>query len=448
MDITKDEYETVVFEHDFQKKQLSEALEIVKKYILMNKRILVGGMAIDFCLRSKGSKLYPEFKLPDYDFLSPTFHIDAYTIGELISSQGISGVSVIRGMHASTMRVRVNFIAVADIGYIPQNIYDKIPTIQYQGYNVVHPKYQMIDQHRALSLPYENAPFETLINRFEKDMKRYSLLYEHFPITVDDTDDTDGKKTPTNTYKCPRELLKDNCLGGYPALCYWLAHAQTLGYKGKDSVKPIDILDDSIAVDIPVDMCFTIITDDFEKLLKNNAMEQPHKYYNSILDKVPRRILTKNNYELIDNLASMTCARHDETLDCYIANLQTIMCYLLTLLNIEGNTTATALYIQAKDLLDWACSQYINEKDTHKFMVFLPTSETYGCCNWTLSYELAHEDMISKMTNVPATYVVPKNAYPDRGKPIKKELFDFDPSKSDIYQIDGLECKEFSKKCS
>ena len=46
--IDKDEYESIIFEHDFQKETITAALDIVKKFIIVNKRILVGGMAI-FC---------------------------------------------------------------------------------------------------------------------------------------------------------------------------------------------------------------------------------------------------------------------------------------------------------------------------------------------------------------------------------------------------------------
>ena len=40
----------------------------------------------------------------------------------------------------------------------------------------------MIDQHRALSLPYENPPWEVVMHRWKKDAKRYDLLYSIYPL--------------------------------------------------------------------------------------------------------------------------------------------------------------------------------------------------------------------------------------------------------------------------
>ena len=152
-ELTKDDYETIVYQHDFQKDNMVKALNIVKQFIQNNKRILVGGMAIDIALRSKNSKLYPDNKFPDYDFYSPEFHIDAYKLGTILSKE-FDGISVIIAFHVSTMKVRLNFQEVADITYIPKNIYDTIPTITHMNFIVVHPHFQMIDQHRALSLTF------------------------------------------------------------------------------------------------------------------------------------------------------------------------------------------------------------------------------------------------------------------------------------------------------
>ncbi len=73
----------IVFNRHFQKDEILRALNIVKQFILKRKRILTGGMAIDFALKNKGKALYSDTKLPDYDFYSPQFHVDAYDIGML-----------------------------------------------------------------------------------------------------------------------------------------------------------------------------------------------------------------------------------------------------------------------------------------------------------------------------------------------------------------------------
>ena len=133
----KDLYEEAAFKRDFQYLDLQKAFDTVVDFLKKKKRILVGGMAIDYSLRTKGSKLYSDNKLPDYDFLSPEFHRDAYEIGSILSRMGISGVSIVRALHISTMKVRVNFVVIADITYVPKNIYDKIPVKTYKTMSCV-----------------------------------------------------------------------------------------------------------------------------------------------------------------------------------------------------------------------------------------------------------------------------------------------------------------------
>ena len=101
-------YKTIIFNTDSDKNMVLKALEIVKLFIIKNKRILVGGMSIDLALRKKGKQLYPDNTLPDYDFFSPEFHRDAYNIACELSGAGLNNISVINAYHASTMRVRSN----------------------------------------------------------------------------------------------------------------------------------------------------------------------------------------------------------------------------------------------------------------------------------------------------------------------------------------------------
>ena len=181
-----DDPEVILFNHNFQKDTLDKALDYVKDYIKKHKLILVGGQAIDYALRKKKSKLYDDNHLVDLDFYS-SYHVkDAYDIGEALSDMFPDGnVSVINALHTSTMRVRINFQEVADITYVPEVLYKKLPTIMYDGYRIIHPHYQMIDQHRSLSLPFENPPFETALHRWKKDIVRYHLLKKFYPIVID-----------------------------------------------------------------------------------------------------------------------------------------------------------------------------------------------------------------------------------------------------------------------
>lgn len=160
------------------------ALEIIKKFVIERKRIVFGGYAIDKFLRLKGSKIYHDEEKPDIDIYSPDSVGDAYDIVDIFRKAGFEQVAAIRGVHIQTMRVRTNFIYVIDIGYVPPEIYEKIPYLNSNGMRVVHPLYQRIDFHISFSFPFSGAPRENILNRWDKDAKRLEIINEYYPIDL------------------------------------------------------------------------------------------------------------------------------------------------------------------------------------------------------------------------------------------------------------------------
>ena len=227
------EYDNIIIKNDKFTEDTLISLALVKKYVSENKLIIVGGMAIDFSLKLKGSKLYADDVLPDYDFYSPKHHFDAYKIAELLYKAGLRNISVINANHTSTMRVRVNYVVVADVTYMPQSIYDIIPTLEYRSLHIIHPHYQMIDQHRSLSLPYENPPWEVIIHRWKKDATRYDLLYDFYPLHEKIFDTTKSNIQIGDEIKISSALYGNQCMGGFVSLLYWNYLACKLGFKNE-----------------------------------------------------------------------------------------------------------------------------------------------------------------------------------------------------------------------
>jgi len=445
----KEILETVVFEHNFQKDVMLKALEIVKKFIQFNHRILSGGMSLDMALRTKNLKLYPDNHFPDYDFYSPEFHRDAYNLGQLLAEH-FDGVSVIMAFHVSTMKVRINFQEVADISYIPQNLYDKIPTMTYQGFTIVHPHYQMIDKHRALSLPFEVPPLETVMGRWEKDIKRYQLICQSFSMPP----------PILPSYKCikidiPVLLLEQTCIGGYAALLYWIDQAKQDGYQldnSTDWYKSWQLTSSAIKIQLPEYEPFSIFTDDYVThinkymshindlfSLHTSSNILPSKIeYNAILDNIPRRTtisIENRSVEIIDNKGNLRSAY--KLSNYYISNLQDIMCYLLTMGLLYDKTIAIAAYQEAQKILFWASNQYNKTMQT-KWLKYLPTVETYGSDNCYTAYNVAKENIDAVIHNKPRIYCTPQNAYPTKLKKIDQSLYQFDPTQSKLYQFNGL----------
>lgn len=174
--------EVVAQRRDADGPMVDRALEIVRKFIVERGLILFGGLAIDYALRLKGSRIYPDDERPDFDFLSPRSVDDAYDLADILQRAGFEGVGAIRAIHVQTMRVRTNFVYVADIGYAPREVFDRLPTVEYQGMRVIHPDFQRMDQHLAFCFPFNGPPREDVFHRWRKDLKRFNLYDEFYPI--------------------------------------------------------------------------------------------------------------------------------------------------------------------------------------------------------------------------------------------------------------------------
>jgi len=161
---------------------LDRALLVVRDFVAEKKRVLYGGLAIDYALRLKGSHIYPDGERPDFDFYSPEHAADAYELAVRFHELGFPNVSAIRATHVQTMRVRIDFVPVADISFIPATIAAGFPTVEYAGIRVLHPHWQALDQHLAFCYPFNNAPREDLFHRFRKDHERFNLLRAAFPL--------------------------------------------------------------------------------------------------------------------------------------------------------------------------------------------------------------------------------------------------------------------------
>lgn len=180
--INESAYKTISSLRDIDYQMQINALEIVKKFVQERGLIVYGGLAIDYALRLKGKYLYTDDKIPDYDIYSPRHAEDTYDLADILHKEGFLNVGAIRAKHSQTMRVKTDFIFVADITYTPKNIYDIIPTIEYSGFRIVDPKFQIMDIHSSLSFPFYGPPMENIYYRWFRDIDRYNKLIYLYPI--------------------------------------------------------------------------------------------------------------------------------------------------------------------------------------------------------------------------------------------------------------------------
>lgn len=455
-------YEFIVFKQHMFKNQLEKALDIVKEYIINNKLIITGGMAIDLALKCKGSSLYSDNVLPDYDFYSPNFKDDAYKIGQILCELDIGDVDVINAFHSSTMRVRLNFEPVADITYIPKNLYDKIPIIKYtDGRIIEHPHYKMINMHRSLSYPYENSPYDVILHRFNKDMKRYDILYSHYPITdtklINWKDVIKIEKNKMINVYIPLSILKEECLCGFVALDYW---------SKKNKNKSLTIKNNQVMFSSPnlSPLRIDILSDDpislKDKILKiYNDPNIKIIYRNETLDNIPASInidIKQKNisitYYIMDNRGHLTSAIQDkskELKNIYIVNLQFLMQQFLASFffteNIKDDFKVANIwaYKQSFDLVKEASDSIYddNNKLIEKYKDFLPTDNVFGKYNINKTdidrqagyLSFIGEKKLSKVRSRPF------NIYPKLHNKCKidNKTKNFEINKSWLFNIDG-----------
>lgn len=184
------EFQFLVSTHDPVYEDIQHAIDIVKDFIVRHRLIIYGGTAIDYALRLRGDKIYPDdmLKIPDLDFYSPQNVEHAYTLADALYHAGFTSARVINAMHIKTMRVDVvdgHFIA--DMTYIPPAVFATLPYIEYEGMRCIHPDFQRADLHSSLSFPYDNAPREVIFDRWQKDIKRFNKLNALYPVGADAT---------------------------------------------------------------------------------------------------------------------------------------------------------------------------------------------------------------------------------------------------------------------
>ena len=210
-------YKSLLVKNDPIYPELMRALAIVANFIKKNKLILVGGMALDMALRMKNTSIYDDDELPDYDFYSPDSYQDAIKLGKEFCKAKLPNVSIIRGMHITTMRVRINFVPVADITYCPKIIFDnQLETLNYQGFRVLHPHYQIIDQHIAFAYPYRNPQLGGNVILWKKYSSRLEIILTTYPLPM-----IGFCENETFNYEFDPKIFKDICIAGYAAHSFY-----------------------------------------------------------------------------------------------------------------------------------------------------------------------------------------------------------------------------------
>ena len=104
---------------------VNNIIKIVEKFIKKEKLICYGGTALNNML-PETSQFYSNVDIPDYDFFSPDPIKHAKELADLFFEKGYLDVEAKAGVHAGTYKVFVDVLGIADITYLPQNLFTKL----------------------------------------------------------------------------------------------------------------------------------------------------------------------------------------------------------------------------------------------------------------------------------------------------------------------------------
>lgn len=430
------------------------ATETVKKFIIDNELIVYGGTAIDYALRLKGDKIYPDdlLSIPDLDFYSPKNVEHSYQLADLLYEQGYKETRAINAQHMETMRVDLmDNHWMADISYRPQDIFDKLPYLIYNGMRIIHPDFQRIDMHSSLSFPFDNPPREVIFERWSKDIKRFNIVASKYPICM-----------PANVMPLREAAVKGvqkYVLSGFAA--YAIIYNEFVKeMKSLGSSQPKDIIPAKFSVDgdqitfDTLDQVCELVHFNPKKAVDELGIDKPKQYepyinllparFEGIRDKVQMVIYSTKN-----RLVSINSVSNGSDKRLRITNVQFLLKHFLSMYFVRKESPKIAAvylsrYVSLLLMINAVCEAWKdNQKDKEHskeqpHSILFPTVQPYGNENVNLAREIALNRLYHELDDVPQ-YKIPQNYYPGRSKAAGRGHPVFDPNEVEFFHESGKE---------
>lgn len=335
----------------------NKMLKILTNFISKKKLVCYGGIAINAVL-PKEDKIYSTTTdIPDYDFFSSNALEDAKELANIYHKEGFQNIEAKSGVHVGTFKLFVDYIAMADISYMPEPLFKMLQkqAIQVDGILYTDPNYLKM----AMALELSNSAGD--VTRWEKVFKRYKLIEKHYPFK-NTCNDRDRLIHPiaNNIYDTIKNVCIDKnavFLGDY-AMSQYSQFIQPASLKNYfKSVADIDVLSEEPE---------KIINDVKEKLNEEGIQNIKVVKHDAIGELVPMsyQILVNNdtvahiykpfrchNYNIIDvNNQHVNIATIDTILSFYLAflyinkpqyDINRLMCMCKILVEIYNNSNLT-----------------------------------------------------------------------------------------------------------
>ena len=164
--------------------EVARMISIVQDFLIRKKLVCYGGTAINNILPKSAQFYDKETEIPDYDFYSANALQDAKELSDIYFKHGYEDVEAKSGVHFGTYKVFVNFIPMADITLLPQKLFNSLQkeAITIAGIKYAPANFLRMNMFLELSRPAGD------ISRWEKVLKRLTLLNTHYPFSSEKVD--------------------------------------------------------------------------------------------------------------------------------------------------------------------------------------------------------------------------------------------------------------------
>ena len=157
---------------------VQKIIKIVENFIKKKNLICYGGTAINNILPKEDQFYDKDVEIPDYDFFTTNALEDAKELSNIYFKEGFTDVEAKAGQHHGTFKVYVNYMPIADLTNIPKEIYNalKKESLRVAGILYAPPNFLRMSMYLELSRPAGDT------SRWEKVLKRLTILNKHYPI--------------------------------------------------------------------------------------------------------------------------------------------------------------------------------------------------------------------------------------------------------------------------
>jgi hypothetical protein len=173
--------------------EVKEMIRILEEFLRRKNLVCYGGQSINEELPEEDRFYNKDVEIPDYDFYSPNALEDAKELTDIYFKKGYTECEAKAGQHHGTYKVYVNFIPIADISYMQEDLFKMIKqdAIRINGILYAPPNFLKMGMYLELSRPVGDN------TRFEKVFKRLMLLNKNYPLTSVDCNQVDFQREMT-----------------------------------------------------------------------------------------------------------------------------------------------------------------------------------------------------------------------------------------------------------